>query len=584
MSRVFCARMRNSGMIYFSKFFHEILFSPKSLVRLLRNPLVLVLAVVVASLFFLASDNFWKTIPFALMILALMTCALLIISKRLSFAFYSSLMAMVVLTAISYFKFKMKGFSLHFFDAAFTGGDPDAVWFLLDAFTMQIAIVVVALVACSAVSIFLFRNDEKLDLSRLKLSGIGVIPVTMIGFTYPAGASEHRYFYYLQGRHTTAFFVSLLDIQYLIGREDLEKRLAKLPEQKPFAQDVTCGVNQPDIFVVLSETQANPADFPQINTTPLLKQQFEKPNGALQPLNVETFGGGTWISNFSFMTGLSATYFGWRSPYLTASLEGKVSGTLPQVLQKCGYRTVAQIPFEYGFVNEGPFLKSIGFEDIYDRYAIDAPHYHMRDKFYFDSAEKIIAEHRKTDDRPLLFLIQTMFPHSPYEEPLLPEISVKGAPFHEDAGVSEYIRRMVIARQDLDEFFDRREQDFGKRGAILLDYGDHQSASTKSLIDEIEGPNALSTPGSLAYRTFFTMRHLDMSGERTFTSQEPLDIGLLGAKMIEFGKLAKSEIWEDLIRIDAICEGKIYNCDKQDQIEQHFARRIEGKQLELASQ
>lgn len=571
-------------MIKSLKVFYETLFSPKTLVSLLRHPAVLALAIVVASVFFFAADNFWKTIPFAIMILAILTSLLLVMSKRLSFAFYTSMMVMVVLTAVSYFKFKMKGFSLHFYDVAFTGGDPDAVWFLLDAFSMQVALIVIAIFVFSAVGVFLFRNDEKIDLSRPKLSGIGVIPITMIGFTYPSEAIEQRYFYYLQGRHATAFFTSLLDVQYLVGDEDLEKRLAKLPEQKPFSETVTCGVNQPDIFIVLSETQANPADFPQIESTPLLKTQFETANGALQPLNVETFGGGTWISNFSFMTGLSATYFGWRSPYLTASLEGKVSGTLPQVLKECGYRTVAQIPFEHGFVNEGPFLESIGFEDIYDRYAIGAPDYHMRDKFYYDSAEQIIAEHRKTDDRPLLFLIQTMFPHSPYEEPLLPEIVVEGAPFHEDAGVSEYIRRMVIARQDLDVFLNRREEAIDDRGAILLDYGDHQSASTKAFVDEIEGPGALSTPGSLAYRTFFTMRHIDKSGERVFTTQEPLDIGLLAPKMIEFGQLATSEIWNDMIRIGNLCEGKIYNCAKQDQIEQHFARRIEGKQLELAGQ
>lgn len=571
-------------MIHVSKFFQQTLLSPKKLVRLLRNPWVLALAAVMTSLFFFSADNFWKTIPFSVMVLAIMTCALLVMSKRVSFAFYSSIMVMVVLTGISYFKFKMKGFSLHFFDVAFTGSDPDAVWFIFDAFPMQVAIVFATIFAFLAIGIFLFRYDETVDLSRFKLSGMSVIPITLIGFTYPAEASDQRYFYYLQGRHATAFFVSLLDLQNLFGQEDLEKRLATLPEQKPFSDDVNCGENQPDIFVVLSETQANPADFPQIQTTPLLKEQFERPNGALQPLNVETFGGGTWISNFSFMTGLSSTYFGWRSPYLTVRLEDKVSGTLPQILQKCGYRTVAQIPFEYGFVNEGPFLTSIGFEDIYDRFAIDAPSYRMRDEFYYDAAEKIIADHRKTDDRPLLFLIQTMFSHSPYEKRMLPEITVKGEPFHEDAGVSEYIRRMVISRQDLAAFFDRREEDVNKRGTILLDYGDHQSAATKSLVDEIAGSSALSSPGSFAYRTFFTMRHLDMSGERVFTSQEPLDIALLAAKMIEFGKLAKSEIWEDLIRIDGICGGKIYNCDKQDQIEQHFARRIEGKQLELAGQ
>lgn len=565
------------------RFSQNIVFAPKRLVQLLRHPVVFALAMVVASFFFLVADNFWQTIPFAIMILALMTCALLVISKRVSFAFYTSLMVMVVLTAISYFKFEMKGFSLHFFDISFTGGDPDAVWFLLDAFTLPIISVFTAIAMCAIIAAFLFINDDKVALSRLKLSGFAVIPISLIGFTYPTEASNQRYFYYLQGRHVTAFFVSLLDLQYLFVEQELETRLAKLPAQTPFSDDVNCGKNQPDIFIVLSETQANPADIPQIKSTPLLTTQLEAANGALQPLSVETFGGGTWISNFSFMTGLSATYFGWRSPYLTDNLEGKVNGTFPQILQKCGYRTIAQIPFEYGFVNEGPFLKSIGFGDVYDRHAINAPHYHMRDKFYFDAAEKIIAEHRKVDGRPLLFMVQTMFAHSPYEARMLPEIKVEGEPFHADDGVSEYIRRMVIARQDLNAFFNRREENISERGTLLVDYGDHQSAATKSLMDEIAGPNALSTPGSMSYRTFFTMRHLDRSGARILTSQEPVDISLLAAKMIEFSGLAKSEIWQDLIRLDTICGGKIYNCDKQDQIEQHFARRIAGKQLRLAS-
>ena len=127
------------------------------------------------------------------------------------------------------------------------------------------------------------------------------------------------------------------------------------------------------------------------------------------PMSVETFGGGTWITNLAMMSGLSADDFGWRSPYLTIALENRVRGALPEVLSRCGYRTVAMLPMGYTFVNEGPFLSSIGFETVLDIDDIKAPSYHMRDDFYYRAAEAFIARHREEDGRPLFLEIETMF-------------------------------------------------------------------------------------------------------------------------------------------------------------------------------
>jgi hypothetical protein len=56
--------------------------------------------------------------------------------------------------------------------------------------------------------------------------------------------------------------------------------------------------------------------------------RFRSADGRRRELRVETFGGGTWISNFSLMTGLSSLDFGWRAPYLTTAMEGKIHESL----------------------------------------------------------------------------------------------------------------------------------------------------------------------------------------------------------------------------------------------------------------
>lgn len=54
-------------------------------------------------------------------------------------------------------------------------------------------------------------------------------------------------------------------------------------------------------------------------------------------------------------------------------------------------------PMDFSFVNEGPFLKSIGFETVLDIKDIAAPFYHLRDNFYYQAAEAFIARHHRED-------------------------------------------------------------------------------------------------------------------------------------------------------------------------------------------
>ncbi|MCA0035102.1 sulfatase-like hydrolase/transferase [Mesorhizobium sp. B263B2A] len=556
------------------------------LVRLFCHPLALVL-VSLAGIFAAGrAEHEWLSVPFSLALVAALAGLLLLACGRLAFSVYLAWMSVAFITVVSAIKFRMKGFSLHFYDAVFVSRDAEVYRFLLGSYLHLIVPVVIALALGIAAAIVLFRFDRKIGWPVSVRVLIMAALVVLVPLTFPAEASKNRYFYYMQGRHMSAFFVSLLDLRNLVAEPAFEKRLQAVAPQTPFGDTVDCGdrADLPDVFFVLSESQSDPGNFPQVGNGGGFLQRFAPGAGTPHPMQVETFGGGTWITNLSLMTGLSATDFGWRSPYLTITLQDKVAGALPEVLARCGYRTAVMTPMDFSFVNEGPFLKSIGFETVLDIKAIAAPFYHLRDNFYYHAAEAFIARHRKEDGRPLFLEIQTMFPHSPYEGRLEPELKVAGEPFSDDVQVSEYLRRMAVARGDFQDFLAGREADVGERGAVVLEFGDHQSSATKPFVDAIAGGDALARPDSIAYRTFYTLTTFNHPLKRPMPGMAPLDVGFLGASLLDAAGLPMSPVMADLVRLRDHCGGSFHGCSDRAAVDAHLRRRVDSGLLHLFPQ
>ncbi|TPK80595.1 sulfatase [Mesorhizobium sp. B2-4-18] len=558
----------------------------QNFLRLLCHPLVLV-AVSLAGVFGAGRvEHEWLSVPFSLALVAVVAGILFLVTARFAFSVYLAWTIVGVLTLISAIKFRMKGFSLHFYDTVFVARDPEVYRFLVGSYLHLIVPVAAALTLGVAAAILIFRVDRKrgwpLSLRAVMLA----VLVALVPLTFPAEASKDRYFYYMQGRHMSAFFVSLLDLRNLVVEPAFEQRLQVVIAQPPFADTIDCGDRAalPDIFFVLSESQSDPANFPQVGRGAGFLQRFAPKAGAPHPMQVETFGGGTWITNLSLMTGLSATDFGWRSPYLTITLQDKVAGALPEVLARCGYRTAVMTPMDFTFVNEGPFLKSIGFETVLDIKEIAAPFYHLRDSFYYHAAEAFIAKHRREDGRPLFLEIQTMFPHSPYEGRMEPDLKVEGEPFSDDDQAGEYLRRMAIARGDFGQFLERREAEAGKRGAVVLEFGDHQSSATKPFVDAIAGDDALARPQSLAYRTFYTLSIFNHPLRHSMPDTMPLDVGFLGASLLDAAGLPMSPMMVDLVRLRDHCGGRFHGCQDRAEVDAHLRRRVDSGLLHLFPQ
>lgn len=521
--------------------------------------------------------------PFVALCVLALACVLLTATKKPAFSFHAAAGLSLLLCVVSTIKYRMKGFDLHVYDFFFTGSDSAAFRFLADEYAYLIAPVVVSAAAGAGFLALIACLEVKSRMTRAYgLAGL-VATAVALPVSYPLAENEPRYFHYLGGFNASSFFVSLLDLQYLSRQTELAERLSTVPPQPPFARDAVCKplADSPDVFVVLSESQTNPAYFPQLRTGRSVADSYRSGDGEQRELLVETFGGGTWVTNLSVMTGLSSADFGAQSPYLTILLEGRVGGSIPEMLAECGYRTVAITPMAHSFVNEGPFLESIGIETVLDYHAIGASAYIHRDQFYFAAAEKLIAEHRKSDRRPLFLAMQTMFAHSPYIDELTRGMQPVGLTLAVQPELNEYLRRLLISRHDFHAFLKEREEAPSPRGSVVLEFGDHQSFATKHLVDELAGEQSLADLRSIAYKTYYSLHAFGYEPAQAHPRLAAIDVGFLGASFLEWGRLPVSPMFRSLIELRDRCEGKFHLCPDRQAVDLHLKRRVDSGLLEI---
>ncbi|WP_290895458.1 sulfatase-like hydrolase/transferase, partial [Hoeflea sp.] len=520
--------------------------------------------------------------PFVMLCVTGIAAVVFLVSRRLKFSIYAALTITTLIAIASTLKYRTKGFDLHIYDVVFTGADPKAFVFLLSEFTVYV-VPFIGLLLCGIAGLWIILiHDRTSAFTVPRRAGLLALSCALIPISYPLKADEPRYFHYLGGYNASAFFISFLDIRDAALGHGIADRFANTPAAEPFAASETCEATgpKPDLFVVLSESQT---DLSRLNQYGLEEQffgGFKSDDGKRRALQVETFGGGTWITNFSLMTGLSSLDFGWRAPYLTTAMEGKIHRSLATELARCGYRTAVLMPMEHGFVNEGPFLESIGIDEVLDYNRIGASKYAHRDRFYFEAALDFISEHRRTDGRPLFLQVQTMFAHSPYSD----KRAEAGSEKFGSSGISEldeYVRRVAQSQGDFDWFLDQVRAEEKSHPSLVLEFGDHQSFATRDLIEHLYPDFAINNLSSSAYRTYFTVHGIGTTVDMRPFDFPSLDIGYLGVSLLEAAGLANSPMLSDLVALRNRCSGRLHACGDRAAVDRHLQRRIASGYLDI---
>ena len=328
-------------------------------------------------------------------------------------------------------------------------------------------------------------------------------------------------------------------------------------------------------MLIHQESLVPPSLFPRLQYDRTLDRFFLSDDGRLHRLRVETYGGGSWVTEFALLTGISAKAFGDMRMFVQVLMDGRLRETLPQELANCGYRTLMLFPMSNGFLSLDRFYLSIGFSDILDQRAQGAPTIRERDRFYFQNALDAMDHHFKSSDRPLFVYIQTMASHGPYDSAYMPEVNVPGGGPGTSAEMSEYLRRAAMASLDRDFFMDEIKRRFPDEPILVVRYGDHQPSATRDLINNVWGDDSPDvgpdgSPGP--FITFYAVAGHNFPVP-PLPEYDPLDVAYLGTVILEASGLPLSAAQRERERLMMVCAGRYSGCEPRSEI-LAFHRRL----------
>lgn len=547
--------------------------------RVILHPVTVLAAAVVYFLLVHYFDTRWRFMPYTFAVTLALASLIFLFGRRPVFSLYAAGIVIMLFTLLSVVKFRLKGLALHAYDFFFTGTDLSIIDFLWSHYRLHALAGGVAVLTAGLFLVWLFRSERPL---RVPLAvRLALVPLFLLAaeFTHPIhNPREADYLPYVAGYNASALPLSLRNLPDLFGELPLAARVAHAGSTLAFAEDIDCGPARlkPDLFMVLSESQTAPGVVPALVRSPELIDTFRSGDGTIKPLFVETIGAGTWMTNFSVLTGLFTADFGWQAAYVTQLMERRIRGALPELLSRCGYRTVAVMPLPFNALNEGAFLTSIGFQEIIDAETLGLKPMTVRDRDYFAFVDRLVAEHRRSDPRPLFVHVQTMFSHQPYDYVLLPDDQAPPVEYEGTDETSEYLRRVWLARVDLRDFLKRRKAEPGPRGTVVAEFGDHHATVTRDHLVAGRAAEPLLTDfRSPLYETFYRVEGYGTPIDYGVLHQAE-DAAFLSARVLAAANMPMSRLWSDLLALSEACGGRLHTCPGRSDIDRHIKARIDG--------
>ena len=512
---------------------------------------------------------------------ALIESVVFCLTRRPRVAFCSAVLVLCASAFLSLAKYKHMGLNAHAIDLYFYFRRPDTLLFLANEFEFAVTgFVGIALIGGYGL-LRLYRWERPLALPSRVVAGALILSIALAVITRPSEAGTIGY-YVRKNHFASSLFASTGDLLRLGQDSALKRRLSELPHAQPFPS-WTCpsSRDRPDIFAVLSESAVAPTRIPEWRSSTDLARAFQSFDGQTHGLRVETYAGGTWISEAQFMTGLSPADLGWRRPYATLFLEDHVQHSLPLHLKECGYRTIAISPLTYNFVNEGPFMRSIGFDEVLDYRAIGAASKHEADDVYYKAALDVLARHRQTDGRPIFIFLMTMTAHSPYDYRYQPSAQMPGEPFGNDPQTDEYLRRLTIARTAYSGFVAELRNQADGRGAVVAEFGDHQPIVTTPAIEAAEGRDAWSDFRSRAYETAYSATTIGRPPAAALPPYLDLDLSYLGLGVLELAGLPLGPVYSEQKALREHCRGAFHTCADRSRVDAYLHRLVGSGLVDL---
>jgi hypothetical protein len=299
-------------------------------------------------------------------------------------------------------------------------------------------------------------------------------------------------------------------------------------------------LDYPDIIVIQHESIFDPRIF-GLPVEPIVEAFLSPTDGRHGGLNVDIFGGGSWQSEFSLLTGLSSASFGSNAYFLFKRGVGRFHNSLPNTLTALGYRTMLTSSCRRDFLNYDEFYRSIGInervftDDFHPPFDINRFETTNSDAVFLEAALGAHMKKIADDAAPRFLYALTNFNHGPHNRRLVTPGQFDGerafaAASLPDAYYAEYYARLAETAVTWSRLKSELSSRFPKRTTLIIHYGDHQPVMTR----RIEGKLKLRMDARRQFRTFYAMETLnDCSGRLAPGHGPDLDIAFLGTVALQ---------------------------------------------------
>lgn len=542
--------------------------------------------IVAAVLVALVGRHFWRdegefaNILFAAAVTAALVALLTLIARRALFATVVVVSLVTIIVWAASTKRAMMNMVLHAYDIFFYLSSWSTVSYMWGDQRRYVVGLIAACLATGLVGWAAYRIDSTRIARRhavlllaafLSLAGLGA---------YNKGERRHMQFYY-SNLYVSSFYASWGETLETLWRGAL---LEAAPRggatTAPFHIPSRCDVaaRPPHIILIHQESLVQPSLFPTLRYDQSVDQLFRSGDQILHKMRVETYGGASWLTEFSLLAGVSTHSFGGMRQFVQTFTQGRLKDTLPQVLSRCGYRNVVFYPLLKNFVSNDRFYTSIGLKEIFDLKAQGAKSGQERDRFYFDNAMTEMDRHFKASRQPMFTFIQTMSAHWPYDVKYEPELDVPGGGPGTGPEMSEYLRRVSIAKMDYDYLVAELQRRFPSERFLIVHYGDHHPMATRTLLgykDETEAEDVALDPDSIGFITYYAAQGVNYRLP-ALPQYDPLDVPYLGTVMLDLAGLPLSDSHRERKRLMTLCRGRYNSCPKRDEILQFHRRLIDS--------
>jgi phosphoglycerol transferase MdoB-like AlkP superfamily enzyme len=397
---------------------------------------------------------------------------------------------------------------------------------------------------------------------------------------YSKGERRHMQFYY-SNLYVSSFYASWAETLEAVWRGALlEAAPHANSSARPFTIPTRCqlAARPPHIILIHQESVVQPSLFASLRYDRSIDPFFRSDDQGLHQLRVETYGGASWLTEFSLLAGVSTHSFGGMRQFVQTFTQNKLKDTVPQVLERCGYRNVVFYPLLKNFVSNDRFYASIGLKEIVDMKAQGAKTAQERDRFYFDNAMAEMGRHFDNSRQPMFTFIQTMSAHWPYNVTYAPEVDVPGGGPGTDPEMSEYLRRLAMAKMDFEYLVAELRRRFPQERFLIMHYGDHHPMATRTLLgfkDETEAEDVTLDPNSIGFVTYYAVRGINYKVP-VLPRYDSLDVSYLGTLLLDLAGMPLSDSHLERKRLMAACRGRYYSCANRDEILQFHRRLIDA--------